>query len=285
MDTVNLRTFLALSEILNFTQTAQRLFVAQSTVTNRIRELEQELGVKLFSRHKKQIELTAQGEKFRSYARQMVELAEASRRELAASTEYAQTVRLGCTNMLYACHLEEKLLAVLKTNPPIALEVHLGKTGDLLQNLKAGTVDAVFSFSPLHQKEFCCRPYKTDELILVCAYEDRCFAEGIHREELAGLRYLYCNFSLAGMGFYLQELFPPKHVFPFAIDNSTKLVQYAAQGLGYTFLPRALVQGELKQHRLREIPLLDIPSPFVSSYYITRSPAPLPEELEKALIL
>ena len=44
MDTTTLRTFIALAQIKNFTKTAQQLFVAQSTVTNRIRDLEMELG-------------------------------------------------------------------------------------------------------------------------------------------------------------------------------------------------------------------------------------------------
>ena len=51
MDTTTLRTFIALAQIKNFTKTAQQLFVAQSTVTNRIRDLETELGKSLFVRN------------------------------------------------------------------------------------------------------------------------------------------------------------------------------------------------------------------------------------------
>ena len=58
MDTTNLRTFITLAQIKNFTKTAQHLFVAQSTVTNRIRDLENELGVSLFIRNHKQVEFT-----------------------------------------------------------------------------------------------------------------------------------------------------------------------------------------------------------------------------------
>ena len=57
MDTTTLRTFIALAQIKNFTKTAQQLFVAQSTVTNRIRDLETELGKSLFVRNHKQVEL------------------------------------------------------------------------------------------------------------------------------------------------------------------------------------------------------------------------------------
>lgn len=61
MDTTTLRTFIALAQIKNFTKTAQQLFVAQSTVTNRIRDLETELGKSLFVRNHKQVELTPAG--------------------------------------------------------------------------------------------------------------------------------------------------------------------------------------------------------------------------------
>ena len=61
MDTTTLRTFITLAEIKNFTKTAQQLFVAQSTVTNRIRDLETELGVALFIRNHKQVDLTPAG--------------------------------------------------------------------------------------------------------------------------------------------------------------------------------------------------------------------------------
>ena len=44
MNTTSLETFLTLSKILNFTKASEALFVAQSTVTNRIAELEKELG-------------------------------------------------------------------------------------------------------------------------------------------------------------------------------------------------------------------------------------------------
>ena len=64
MDTTTLRTFIALAQIKNFTKTAQQLFVAQSTVTNRIRDLEMELGVPLFIRSHKQVDLTPSGQKF-----------------------------------------------------------------------------------------------------------------------------------------------------------------------------------------------------------------------------
>lgn len=49
MNIENLKTFITLSELKNFTQTADRYYIVQSTVTNRIMELEKGLGKKLLS--------------------------------------------------------------------------------------------------------------------------------------------------------------------------------------------------------------------------------------------
>ena len=74
MDLENLKTFLTLSKLKNFTQTANEHFVVQSTVTNRIMELEKELGKKLFIRDKKSVELTEAGKHLIPYAKRMIEI-------------------------------------------------------------------------------------------------------------------------------------------------------------------------------------------------------------------
>ena len=58
MDIEALNTFLTLANTKNYTRTAAQLFVAQSTVTNRIHELEKELNIALFTRNNRSVELT-----------------------------------------------------------------------------------------------------------------------------------------------------------------------------------------------------------------------------------
>ena len=57
MDIEALNTFLTLANTKNYTRTAAQLFVAQSTVTNRIHELEKELNIALFTRNNRSVEL------------------------------------------------------------------------------------------------------------------------------------------------------------------------------------------------------------------------------------
>lgn len=280
MDTTTLRTFIALSQIKNFTKTAQQLFVAQSTVTNRIRDLEEELGVTLFIRNRKQVDLTPSGQKFLAYAQKFVALEISALQDIQTSPTYTKEVTIGTTNTIYECHLQKKLRAYLQTHPPISLGVTISHTTDMLQALQEKTLDAVFSFSPFFRDGFQCQTYRTDTLLLVCQASDTTYAAGIHAADLQTIHYLFCNFALQSVGLYIQDLFPRHHRFPLEIDNSTKLPQYVADGLGYTFLPESLIEDDIRQGRLRNIPLLDFAPPKVESYYITRSPSTVPEELE-----
>ena len=78
MNTEELKTFIFLSKVKNFTLAAEQMFIAQSTVTNRISELEKEVGKRLFSRGSKTVTLTEEGKIFLKYAERIIELQETS---------------------------------------------------------------------------------------------------------------------------------------------------------------------------------------------------------------
>ena len=74
MDLKHLQTFLTLSEIKNFTKTAEYLHYAQSNVTTQIQQLEAELNVRLFERIGKNVSLTSAGLELIPYAQKMLNL-------------------------------------------------------------------------------------------------------------------------------------------------------------------------------------------------------------------
>ena len=74
MDTAYVKEFVMLAECLNFSEAAERLFIAQSSLSKHIRALERELGVELFERTTRSIRLSDAGELYLSYARQIARL-------------------------------------------------------------------------------------------------------------------------------------------------------------------------------------------------------------------
>src|ERR1700750_1405314 len=96
MELRHLRYFVAIAEERSFTRAAERLWVAQPGLSSQTRRLEDELGVQLFERHSRGVDLTAAGELFLERARATLDAADAAAavgRDLRAG--FAGAIRLG----------------------------------------------------------------------------------------------------------------------------------------------------------------------------------------------
>lgn len=271
MDTQTLRTFLLLAKLKNFTQTAEQLFVAQSTVTNRIADLEAELGTSLFTRNKRNVTLTTEGLSFEQYARRILELEQAAFQEINSIRNFTRTIHIGTTNTIYECYLYPQMKEWLKEHPQHALKITIGHSRDLLYALQDGILDLVYCYTPLIKKGISCEVFAVDELILVTKADQNQYPDGICKEELSHSDYLFCNFALQEVGSFIRELFPPHFLFRLEIDNSTKLIPYLLDFGGISFLPEGLAKPYIENRALARIPLLDFETPKISCYKIQKN--------------
>ncbi|NUP35758.1 MAG: LysR family transcriptional regulator, partial [Streptomyces sp.] len=86
MDLQQMRYVVAVAETRNFTRAAERCFVVQSSLSHRIAGLERELGVKLFARSSRRVELTPAGVAFVAGARECLAAADRAAADAAAAT-------------------------------------------------------------------------------------------------------------------------------------------------------------------------------------------------------
>lgn len=270
MDTQSLQTFIALAEYRNFTKTADALFIAQSTVTNRIAELEREIGKQLFDRNKRKVTLSKEGEAFLFYVKRILELQTAGIQEVNSLKKYQDTYRIGTTNTIYECYLFPMIREYMETHPEHAVKITIGHSNDLLQAIQDNLLDVAYSYLPFYHAGFRCDVFATDELVLVTGYGNTTYQDGITKEELLHSNYLYCNFALQEVGVFIRELFPPHYQFGFEIDNSTKLIPYLITFEGISFVPESLAAPYIEQEKLRRIELLDFEAPRINSYKIVR---------------
>ena len=268
MDTESIRTFLVLAKTRNYTKAADQLFVAQSTVTNRIHELEKELDFSLFTRTNRSVELTVKGEKFRVYAEKMMELTENSLAEISSDLMYDHYLRIGSADSIYEGHLAERIREHRRTHPGDYLKISIGLSDHLLDQVQNDMLDVVFTYLPIKKNSLHCELYKQDQLVLVTRSRNRRYKDGITEAQLLAEKYLMCNFALQDVGQYIRKLFPKYHQFELEIDDCMKIVPFLMDQDYYTFLPKDMAEHYLEKGKLRVVPLIDFNTPVINSYII-----------------
>lgn len=268
MNTENLKTFIALSKHKNFTKTAESLFVAQSTVTNRIAELEKEVGKKLFERERKNVRLTEEGTRFLDYAVRITDLEKTAIEDININEKYPKRLNIGSTNTIYDCHLKNKLKSFMSDNPDTSLKVIISHSASLVEMAVDGVVDFAFTYTEYQKNNVRCVPFCEDKMVLVTDSKNTEYTDGIRLSQLAKVNYLYCNFTFQGIGEYIRDLFPKHHKFSFEIDRSANIIPYLFDSDCYSFLPKELVLQEIADGRLCEIPIIDFEIPRVKSFMV-----------------
>ena len=270
MNTEELKTFIFLSKVKNFTLAAEQLYIAQSTVTNRISELEKEVGKKLFSRGAKNVKLTEAGEVFLRYAERILELQNTSIEEMNALSSHSRKFSIGAINATYEVYVKPLVDECLKNNSVTSIKVMLGHSLDLIQQLQDNMLDAVFSAIPLKRTGYACDVYDVDRVALVCKKGTNEYPDGITKAQLAKIPYLMCDLTLSEAGVFIRSLFPKNHIFRLEVDNSSKLFPYLENGLGYSFMPYKLIKEKLENGELEEVRLKDFTAPKVTTYLLYR---------------
>lgn len=144
MELRHLRYFIAIAEERSFTGAAERLWIAQPGLSTQMRRLEAELGVQLFERHPRGIELTQAGELFLERARVAVSAADvalATGRDLEAGV--IGSLRLGLAAGARWPRASELLLRFGRERPGVELGVVEAYGTTLWRDLRAGRLDAV----------------------------------------------------------------------------------------------------------------------------------------------
>lgn len=150
MEIRQLKYFIKSAELLNFTEAAKASNITESTLSQQIKQLENELDILLFKRIKKHIELTEAGDMLLPYARRTVADSEdAIQRMKDLQNLHTGTLRIGGTFSLCSL-LPNTLLKFSQKYPYIKISVECQTADKLLSHLKVHKLDLALCFeSPL----------------------------------------------------------------------------------------------------------------------------------------
>ena len=142
MELRQVRYFVAVAETLNFRKASDQLHVSQPSLSVQIRQLEDELGVTLFRRSKRQVEITQAGEVFLSAAREiLLRLQQASAAALHAESGEAGTIRLGFIPTASFHILPLLLDKIRSTLPLVNVDLKEGPETVQISGIQSGVFD------------------------------------------------------------------------------------------------------------------------------------------------
>ncbi|MFD3548083.1 LysR family transcriptional regulator [Streptomyces sp. NPDC058655] len=142
--------FVAVAETRHFTRAAERVHVAQPSLSQQIKALERELGAELFSRARGNIALTDAGEALLPLARRILADADTARLEVQELAQLRRgRVRLGATPSVCTGLLPDVLLAFHTAHPGIELLIEESGSLDLVRELARGALDLALIALPL----------------------------------------------------------------------------------------------------------------------------------------
>jgi LysR family cyn operon transcriptional activator len=168
MEIRQLRYFLDIAETEHLTQSAENLFVTQSTLSHGLRQLEQELGVLLFDRLGRGLKLSQAGAEFRGYARRTLREIEAGRTALADLGQlHSGKLTIGAFPTFLNTVVPATLAAFNKEHPRVIIEVRDLRAGPIEDLLVRGDLDMGIAFHPAMHAEVEVEPLFDEQMVLV----------------------------------------------------------------------------------------------------------------------
>ena len=168
MNLHHMRYFLAVSRTSSFTQAAQQLHVTQPTVSGGVAELERELGVRLFHREGRRVELTMEGRTLSSYALRIEDLVDEAQDRVSAGGPVAgDSFGFGAIDAAVIYLLPDSLGRYTDQHPDVQLSIQVAPSRYLADDLLANRSEFAVLSLPCEHPRLDTLPVLRDEMPLV----------------------------------------------------------------------------------------------------------------------
>lgn len=270
MNRLLLITFLDVMETRNFNRTAERLNIMQSTVSARIRQLEESLGVRLFERGRGGAEPTAAGRRFETHAHAFLALWGHVRRDMLTGTSTrTKRLHISCQYSLVRSYLLDWAASLRAGGGDLSLHVEINFSAQIQRDILAGETDIGIMFAPQMVPDVQTADLGRAEFVMVSTETDR--LDAVSPEAYVKVAYTT----------YLERMHDetlPHLAFPPLVIGSEDLgFEHLARHGGTLYLPRFAVP--LAAARVPALRLVEdapvLPQPVFTAVHIRKRRDPL----------
>lgn len=241
MSLVLINTFLAIVEAGSLVKASRQLNVTQSTITSRLRLLEDEVGQTLLHRKKSGMVLTASGIKFRQYADAMSHLWQQALLETSLPVGMESMCNLGCENDLWPVLGRPLAKVIRQSYPTTALTIRQADQQQIDELLGTGIIDAAISYRASKHEDTSVQPLGAEKLVL--------YTTVAGSPERYDPNYIYVDAG-ADFGRSHAEAYSDAGVAKNSIDSTVWGLEHLLDVGGSAYLPEKLARAAVDQSRL-----------------------------------
>ncbi|MCS0789848.1 LysR family transcriptional regulator [Cytobacillus firmus] len=215
-----LETFAVLAKTLNVTKTAEKLYLSQSTVSYRLKALEDELGVMLVERDRgfKNIKLTAHGKAFRSIALDWESINDKIKNFSSFSS--LKTVSIGVVDSVNN-YLFSSIYKEIFNNPYIQLTIKTQHTDEIYEQIASRIIDVGFVLHHIPMNQIECKEILDEKMVLVTKCTHLGNSTSIEPQDLNPEKQIFLNWGDQYLKWHNKHF--PQEVNPKLVTDSTLL--------------------------------------------------------------
>lgn len=242
MDITLAKTFLAIVEAGSFKDAAEKLFVTQSTISMRVKALEQALGRTLFERAKSGTRLTPAGEQFQRHATALLRVWSHAQLEVALSDHHTDHMAVGGQISLWEGYLLKWVAWLHAARGDIAVTAKMGTSRALIEQLLEGSLDLAVVYRAESRPGLIVEHIFDDELVLVTS--------GNEKSRGRGRGYVFVNWGPEFAADH-ADTYPNQTHTSLHFDLGAVALSYLFDTQASGYFPRRLVRNYLEDDRLR----------------------------------
>jgi len=247
-----LETFQNLAKTKNFSRTAELMYLSQSTVTMRIKMLENELGKELIDRKAKGLKLTPSGEMALEYANQILGLCQDCVASVSSLNTFDQRIAIESPESVWYSYLYPSVVKFMNLNPNISFQFITGHTDKIVEDVVSGIVDIGITMGAVKNKDIEVVPYFTDGFELVAAPDFQIYDACITPQNIRKYPFVHVLWGEKFNDWYRIACGYQGH--SVEVQQFYLLLHLLKAGGAISFLPRRNAEPLLKEGKIIRVP-------------------------------
>ena len=273
MNLLGIETFLTIVETQSISNAAEKLFLSQSTVSNRLKVLEKELNTKLIERHQGQrfITLTPKGEEFVAIAKRWISLQKET--NFWINKETPLKLSIGSVDSLNA-HLFPKLyMEIMKSENSLELNISSHWSNTIFNLLESYEIDIGLVPRLIRTNNLISKPIFKEKLVFISNPNYSNFDNFVHPEDLDVRKEIFLDWG-ASFQIWHDSWWDPTDAIEVTVDTASLIFKFIDKPGAWAIVPEAIANFYKKIQPLQISKFIETPPERICYKVIHRDPLP-----------